>query len=361
MPGGRQRGGDRRLVRGGPLAEPALVRVPAAGHQVGHGDALGRDRLLGQDAEPRGDLPGGQPVDVLAVEQHRARRGAEQAGQAPQQRRLAAGVGAHDDRDPPGRDRERQVVDDDPVVVGERQVAGGDGAGAEARAAGGGVVRWRRRSGRSCAVIRRSRCGWPGPAARAGTARRATAVTMPTGSSVGASTRRATRSEATSSRAPTAAAGQQGGAAAADQPAGDLAATTRATKPIGPGGGTATAASADADEQQARARDRSTRVPRPAAASSPRSSMRRCRASSEGDRRQQRPARQPSGRHVVPAPPVEAAGQPHHRPLGVVDLGPGQQVRGDRRQHRRDADADQHQPVAGDARACRPAGRWRGR
>ena len=54
---------DDRLVVGGPLPEPLLVRVAAAGDQVGDGDALGRDRRLRQDAEPGGDLPGGQAVD----------------------------------------------------------------------------------------------------------------------------------------------------------------------------------------------------------------------------------------------------------------------------------------------------------
>jgi hypothetical protein len=40
----RHRLGDDRLVGAGPLAEPLLVRVAAAGHEVGHGDALGGDR-----------------------------------------------------------------------------------------------------------------------------------------------------------------------------------------------------------------------------------------------------------------------------------------------------------------------------
>ena len=100
--------------------------------------------------------------------------------------------------------------------------------------------------------------------------------------------------------------------------------------------------------------------PGPAAASSPRSSMRRWPPEGEGDRRQQR--QRPAERaDLVPAPPVEAAGQPHHRPLGVVDLGPGHEVRGGRGEHRRDPDADQHEAVAGDPALGRTAGRWRWR
>ena len=52
---------------------------------------------------------------------------------------------------------------------------------------------------------------------------------------------------------------------------------------------------------------------------------------------------------VLPAAAVQAAGEPHGGPLGVEDLGPGEQVGGDRAEHRGDADADEHEPVAGDA------------
>ncbi len=52
--------------------------------------------------------------------------------------------------------------------------------------------------------------------------------------------------------------------------------------------------------------------------------------------------------HVVPPAPVQAAGEPHHRSLGVVDLGPRHEVRRDRGQHGGGPDPDQHQAVAGD-------------
>jgi len=44
------------------------MRMPSTGHQVADGDALGRDRLLGKDAEPSRNLLGGELLDVDAVE-----------------------------------------------------------------------------------------------------------------------------------------------------------------------------------------------------------------------------------------------------------------------------------------------------
>src|SRR3546814_5526546 len=66
-------------------AEPALVRVAAPGHEVAHGDALRRDRLLREHAEARGHRSGGKAVDVGAVEHHAAGAGLQEPGQAAQQ------------------------------------------------------------------------------------------------------------------------------------------------------------------------------------------------------------------------------------------------------------------------------------
>ena len=52
----------------------------------------------GRMPEPGGDHLGRQPVDALAVEQHRAGLRLEQPGEGAQQRRLAARVGADDAR-----------------------------------------------------------------------------------------------------------------------------------------------------------------------------------------------------------------------------------------------------------------------
>ena len=60
----------RPLVVGRPLAEPALVRVAAATDQVADEQSVRRDRALGEQGEPLGDLAGGHRVDGLAVQEH---------------------------------------------------------------------------------------------------------------------------------------------------------------------------------------------------------------------------------------------------------------------------------------------------
>ena len=100
------------------------MRMPAAADEVGDRESVRRDRLLGQDADAGGDGTCRQAGDVLTVEQHGAGRRREQAGKAAQQRRLATGVGADDRRHLAGRDRERETIDDHPVVVAERDVDG---------------------------------------------------------------------------------------------------------------------------------------------------------------------------------------------------------------------------------------------
>ena len=98
-----QRGLDDLLVVGRPLAEPALVRVPAAADQVADQQAVGRDRALGEQREPTGDLAG-RTRRRSASPSSRTLPPArlEQPGQGAQQRRLAAAVGP-DDRWSPGR------------------------------------------------------------------------------------------------------------------------------------------------------------------------------------------------------------------------------------------------------------------
>ena len=119
-----ERLGDRLVVGAGPAAEGSVVRVAAAADQVGDGHALGRDGVLRQQPQRAGDLLGRQPVDRLAVEQHRARARPEQAGEPAQQRGLAARVGADDDGDAAVRDLQVQVAHDGGVGVAEREAAG---------------------------------------------------------------------------------------------------------------------------------------------------------------------------------------------------------------------------------------------
>ena len=62
----------------------------------------------------------GQPVDASPSSSTSPACGLQQPGERAQQRRLAAGVGADDARDLPRRDRDRQVLGDLDLVVGER-------------------------------------------------------------------------------------------------------------------------------------------------------------------------------------------------------------------------------------------------
>src|SRR3546814_600070 len=171
-------------------AEPARGRVAAPGHEVAHGDALRRDRLLREHAEARGHRSGGKAVDVGAVEHHAAGAGLQEPGQAAQQCRLAAGVGADDDRHLPWRDRDRQVVDDDTGVVAEAQVLRAEGRRV--------VARWGHPP-RPIVLARASRYSRYGAPKMP--------VMTPTGSWVGEKISRATTSDAMSRSAPQAAAG----------------------------------------------------------------------------------------------------------------------------------------------------------
>ena len=58
----------------------------------------------------RSPPPGSGAMDRLAVQEHGPVRRLQQPGERPQEGGLAAGVGAHDDGDLPGRDPHRQVV-----------------------------------------------------------------------------------------------------------------------------------------------------------------------------------------------------------------------------------------------------------
>ena len=93
------------LVLARPLAQEALMRVAAAGHEVDHADAVRRDRALREQAEPPRDLLRRLLGDLVAVEQDRTGARLEHARERAQQRRLAARVGADDHGDLPGRAR----------------------------------------------------------------------------------------------------------------------------------------------------------------------------------------------------------------------------------------------------------------
>ncbi|MCO5561385.1 hypothetical protein L7F22_015006 [Adiantum nelumboides] len=134
-PGRAHRVGDGGVVADAAAAEPALVRRPAAFHQVGDGDAVRGGRGLGEQPEPPGQLAAGQRPDVGAVETHGPGGRGDDPAQPPQQRGLAAGVRTDDHGDPAGRDVHGQAVDDDALVVAQdqpQQVGGADRAGDDA-------------------------------------------------------------------------------------------------------------------------------------------------------------------------------------------------------------------------------------
>ena len=122
--GGLQRAGDRAVVLGAPLPEPALVRIAPAADEVADRDAVRRDRRLRQQAEHLGDVDALEVVHRRAVEDDLAAAWPQQPGQAAQQRGLAAGVGADDHGDPPVGDHDVEVADDVDVRIAEREVLG---------------------------------------------------------------------------------------------------------------------------------------------------------------------------------------------------------------------------------------------
>ena len=97
----------------------------AAPDQLAHGevDALGLD--LGEDGEAAGDLAGADRPDLLAVEEDVSGDGPEEAGESPQERGLAASVGADDGDELAAFEVEGDLVDGVAAVVAEAEVLGG--------------------------------------------------------------------------------------------------------------------------------------------------------------------------------------------------------------------------------------------
>ena len=272
----------------------------------------------------------------------RCRRGLQQPGEGPQQRRLAAGVGADDDGDLPGRDRRptgrrrppgrRRRGAGPGRERGRRRRLGRQGRhvvdGRGPRPVGGGDVVERRLHGhpprptRLARASSQSRYGAP-----------TTPVTTPTGSSVGANSRRATRSEQQHEQARRRAPPAPTASGRARQAAGDRrrrrARRSRSARRRGGDRGRGRRRRAGA-----RSRLRSTRdaeAPRGVVAEL-QDAQRAEQATTTGSSTSVGDA---DRAHVLPAPAVEAAGEPHDGPLGLEDLGPGQQVRRDAGQERR--------------------------
>ena len=76
---------QRRLVLGAPLPPEAGMRQPAAAYQVADGDAVGRGRSLGEQAELAGDVPASHRVHRTAFQEHRSALRDEQSRQGAEQ------------------------------------------------------------------------------------------------------------------------------------------------------------------------------------------------------------------------------------------------------------------------------------
>jgi hypothetical protein len=116
--GQRERTVDRgRRVRIGP-AEAAPVRVAAELDDVPHGQSAGRGAALGQQGDVARELTGTQGEAVgVAVDPERGVAAPLQPGDRPQERRLAAAVGADQHGHLAGPERDRGVVYDVDAVV----------------------------------------------------------------------------------------------------------------------------------------------------------------------------------------------------------------------------------------------------
>ena len=296
----------------GPPAEPALVRVAAAGDQVGDGDAVGRDGRLRQQPEHLGDVERAQVGQRRAVEVAR---------------RPARGLSS--------RARPRSSVDL-PQALAPTIAVTLPSRSVDVEVARRRPGRRSRGSGprRAVGVIRRAPCRFVVASSHSRYGAPTAPVTTPVGSGVGSSVD-----------------GDEVGGEQqrrADQRGGDDAAGGRAEQPVGdrpgdqrdeddrPGHGDRQARPARPRWPAARRGCSSVRAPSPRAASSPSSRTRSCRCSSTASG-----SRTGSGRRAGSAARraglADRAGQPVHRLPGLEQLGPAEHVadRGPRRRRRR--------------------------
>ena len=133
----------------GPAPERALVRVPAAADQVDDGDPLGRDRGLRQQAEGRAPPAWWAPVDGLAVEQHGAAEVGRSSRAMPRSRvDLPQALAPTTTVTRSVGDADRELGDDRPVAVPERDAVGDQPR--RARSAASGPARPSIAARRSC-------------------------------------------------------------------------------------------------------------------------------------------------------------------------------------------------------------------
>ena len=90
------------FVLGRQIAAPARVRVPSEEHDVADGQQSWIDAVSEHDGDLAGPLDPVEAVQLSAVEEHLAGEWPLTADERPQQRRLAAAVGADHCRQLPG-------------------------------------------------------------------------------------------------------------------------------------------------------------------------------------------------------------------------------------------------------------------
>ena len=97
------------------------MREASARHEVLHGDAVGSERRLRQEAQPPGELLRWELVDGLAVEGHLPRARRDEPREGFEERRLTAGVRTDDHREGTFGYRHVDAFDHHPVSVADHK------------------------------------------------------------------------------------------------------------------------------------------------------------------------------------------------------------------------------------------------
>lgn len=100
-----------------------LVRRPAVTDQFPHGQAARGTGILRQNSQGRSQAAAVLFMDGYAVEQDLPFQRRLNPANRLEQRRLAAAIGPDEGRDLPGRDAQRQIADDDVVVIAGVQMS----------------------------------------------------------------------------------------------------------------------------------------------------------------------------------------------------------------------------------------------
>ena len=98
--------------------------MPTTGDEFGNRDPVRGDGRLREKTQALGDLLRLHLLYVVPVEQHCALRRRQEPRECSQQGRLAAGIGADDDRELSVRNAHIEITDDLTLVIGQIEVLG---------------------------------------------------------------------------------------------------------------------------------------------------------------------------------------------------------------------------------------------